>query len=216
VAGRLAERYHRPVVMISLDELGVKPGVGSARSVPGFNLFEALNACSRHLAGFGGHAAAAGLQIEEMNLDGFRAEFCEYAATEIPAEDRVAKLHIDVEAPLAQLTLKTVEQIEQLAPFGEGNHRPVLCSSGVELSDAPRRIGQGERHLSLKLKQHQTTLRALAFGKAEWADELAGAGGPLDVAFRPVINHYNGRRSVELHLVDWRKAEQPVGACEAS
>jgi single-stranded-DNA-specific exonuclease len=206
VAGRLAERYHRPVVLISLDELGVKPGIGSGRSVPGFNLFEALQACSQRLAGFGGHAAAAGLQIAEVDIDGFRAEFCEYAAGEIDAEQRVASLHIDVEAPLAQLTLKTVEQIEQLAPFGEGNARPVLCSSGVVLAEPPRRMGEGERHLSLRLKQEQATLRAVAFGKAEWADELGKAAGPLDVAFRPVINQYKGRRNVELHLVDWRPA----------
>jgi single-stranded-DNA-specific exonuclease len=206
VAGRLAERYHRPVVLISLDELGVKPGVGSARSVAGFNLYQALQACSGHLAAFGGHAAAAGLKIEEARIEAFRAEFCEYAAGEIADEDRVADLHIDVEAPLAQLTLKTVEQIEQLAPFGQGNARPLLCTSGIELADAPRRMGEGERHLSLRLKQQQTTIRAVAFGKAEWAEELEQVAGPLDVAYRPVINQYNGRRSVELHLVDWRPA----------
>ena len=71
-------------------------------------------------------------------------------------------------------------------------------------------MGSGERHLSLKLKQHQAVLRAVAFGKAEWADELEKLDGPLDIAFRPVINHYRGRRSVELHLVDWRLAASPV------
>ena len=74
MAGRLAEKHHRPVVLISWDPMGVKPGVGSARSVPGFNLYAALEACSQHLLGHGGHAAAAGLRIEEDKLDAFRAD----------------------------------------------------------------------------------------------------------------------------------------------
>ena len=198
--------------MISLDELGVKPGTGSARSIPGFNLYEALTACSQHLVGYGGHAAAAGLRIDEAALENFRAEFCEYAAANVASEDIVASLEIDVEAPFSQLTLKAIEQVEQLAPFGEGNPRPLLCSSSVELVDAPRRMGEGERHLSLKIKQHQVSLRAVAFGKGEWADDLQQAGGPLDIAYRPVINQFRGRRTVELHLVDWRLAKQPVRA----
>ncbi|MEQ8791322.1 MAG: single-stranded-DNA-specific exonuclease RecJ [Pirellulaceae bacterium] len=214
VAGRLAERYHRPVVMISLDELGVKPGIGSARSIPGFNLYDALTACAPRLVGYGGHAAAAGLRIDEAEVEGFRAEFCEFAAANVTAESRVASLHIDVEAPLSQLTLRTIEQMEQLAPFGEGNPRPLLCTSGVELVDAPRRMGEGARHLSLKVRQQNLNLRAVAFGKAEWAEEIEKAAAPLDIAYRPVINQFRGRRSVELHLVDWRVAKQdaPVGA----
>ena len=88
VAGRLAEKFHRPVVLVALDELGVKPGVGSARSVPGFNLHEALANCTQHLLSHGGHAAAAGLKIDETNLDAFRSDFCEYAASGISAEQR--------------------------------------------------------------------------------------------------------------------------------
>jgi single-stranded-DNA-specific exonuclease len=212
VAGRLAERYHRPVVMISLDELGVKPGIGSARSIPGFNLHDALTACSQRLVGYGGHAAAAGLRIDEAEVEGFRAEFCEYAAANVAAEHRVASLYIDVEAPLSQLTLNTVQQMEQLAPFGEANPRPLLCTSGVTLDGPPRRMGEGERHLSLKVRQQDLSLRAVAFGKAEWADEMEKAAAPLDIAYRPVINRYRGRRSVELHLVDWRVAKETAPA----
>jgi single-stranded-DNA-specific exonuclease len=216
VAGRLAEKYHRPVVLIALDQLGVKVGCGSARSACGLNLHEALAACTHHLVSHGGHAAAAGLKIEESNVEAFRADFCEYAASETTAADRVAELKIDVEAPLSQLTLKTVQQIEQLSPFGQSNPRPLLCSTGVELTEPPRRMGSSQRHLSLKLRQHGVTLRAVAFGQGDWADELAQLDGPIDIAYRPVINDYRGRQSVELHLVDWRAARDPVAVASAN
>jgi single-stranded-DNA-specific exonuclease len=213
VAGRLAEKYYRPVIIISLDQVGVKPGIGSARSACGLNLHAALHACGEHLLAYGGHAAAAGLKVEESKIDRFRADFCEYAASEIAEEDRVAEIRIDAEAPLSQLTLRTVQQIEQLAPFGTGNPRPVLSASDVRLAEAPRRMGGGERHLSVKLNQHGVVLRAVAFGHADWADELVETNGPIEIAYRPVINDFRGRRSVELHLVDWRT---PVGpACRA-
>lgn len=210
VAGRLAEKYHRPVILIAWDTLGVKPGLGSARSVPGFNLHAALVACSEHLVTFGGHAAAAGLTIQPDRVDAFRQDFCEYAATHIQAEDRIAELHIDAEAPLSAFTLNVADQIEQLAPFGQCNARPLLCASGITLAEPPRQIGAEGRHLALRLRQHEVVLRAVAFGGGEWADELAALQAkPLDIAFRPVINTFRGRRSVELHLVDWRPAALP-------
>ncbi len=205
VAGRLAEKYHRPVVLVSWDQLGVKPGIGSARSVPGFNLHQALQACDEYLLSHGGHTAAAGLKIQEDKFEGFRAAFGEVAAAEISEEQRVAELRVDAEFPLSAFNRETVHLIERLAPFGEGNARPLLCSSGVSLAEPPRTIGSGGRHLSLKLSQHDVTLRAVAFGGGEWAEQLAAVDRPLDVAFRPVINTFRGRRNVELHLVDWRK-----------
>ena len=204
VASRLVDKHHRPVVMISLDQLGAKPGVGSARTISGLNLHQALAACSEHLVGFGGHAAAAGLQIEESQVDAFRDAFCEQVAAEVSQEDRVAEVRIDAEAPLSQLTLKTVEQIETLAPFGNSNPRPILCCSDIRLRDAPRRMGGGDRHLSVKLTQGNATLRAVAFGQGDWADELSAVDGPVEIAYRPVLNTFKGRTSVELHLVDWR------------
>ncbi|MEN6450765.1 MAG: single-stranded-DNA-specific exonuclease RecJ [Thermoguttaceae bacterium] len=204
VAGRLADRFHRPVVMISWDKAGMRPGVGSARSVPGFDLHAALADCGDFLVTHGGHAAAAGLRIEEPQLAGFRAAFCEVAASRIPEDERVAELFIDVEAPLSAFTLDAVRQLERLSPFGHGNARPLLCTTGVTLSGPPKPLGASGHHLALNLAQHGVTLRAVAFGGGEWADELAAVEGPLDVAFRPVINAFRGRQSVELHLVDWR------------
>lgn len=204
VAGRLAEKYQRPTILIAQDQLGIKPGVGSCRSVPGFDLHAALARCSEYLIGHGGHAAAAGLTIDDRQVDEFRHAFCEVVEQEITEELRIAELNIDAEAPLSAFTLRVVDQIEQLGPFGQANLRPLLCTSGVSLAEPPRPIGSGGHHLALKLTQHNVTLRAVAFGGGEWAEEIATAGRPLDVAFRPVINTFRGRRNVELHLVDWR------------
>src|SRR5262249_10161429 len=98
VARRRAEKYHRPVILIAQDEIGVKPGIGSCRGVPGFNLHEALAACSPLLISHGGHAAAAGLKIEDANVDAFREAFCEYAAGQLSEAQRTAELWIDGEA----------------------------------------------------------------------------------------------------------------------
>ncbi len=207
VAGRLADKYHRPVVLISLDQLGLKPATGSARSPNGLNLHAALAACGEHLAGYGGHAAAAGLRIEEARIDAFRQAFCETCEALAPAGSRVGEIRIDAEGPLAQLTKQTVQQIESLAPFGCGNPRPVLCATGVRLAEPPKRMGEGEKHLAVKLTQHRTTLRGVAFGQGEWTDELAAINAPLDIAFKPVINTFRDRQSVEVHLVDWRVSD---------
>jgi single-stranded-DNA-specific exonuclease len=170
-------------------------------------LHAALQSCSEHLLGFGGHAAAAGLQINESRIDAFRQAFCEAAESETPAGSRVGEIRIDAEAPLAQLTPQIVQQIESLAPFGCGNPRPVLCATGVRLAEPPKKMGDKERHLSLKLVQYRTTMRAVGFGHAEWAEELAATSAPLDIAFKPTINEFRGRQTVEAHLVDWRVSE---------
>jgi single-stranded-DNA-specific exonuclease len=208
VAGRLVERHHRPVVLVAWDKFGARPGIGSARSVPGFNLVGALRACRQHLVSFGGHAAAAGLKIERRNVESFRRDFCDYAAAEITQGQRTAELWIDAEAPLNAFTLKVVRQMEQLAPFGQGNPRPMLCTSGVRLAEPPRPMGTGGHHLSLQLVQHDVRLRAVAFGAGDRADELTNLEGPIDVAFRPMINAFRGRQSVELHLTDWHRSDE--------
>jgi len=204
VAGRLAEKYQRPVVLIAWDPLGIKPGHGSARSVPGFNLHAALECCAEHPLSYGGHAAAAGLTIVPGNLDAFRSDFCQVAAGLIADEGRVPELFIDAEAPLSVFSERIVRQIEQLAPFGHSNHRPVLCATGVTLAEPAKPLGSSGRHLAVRLTQHRVTMRAVAFGCGERIAELTPAAGPFEVAFRPMINTFKGRSSVELQLVDWR------------
>lgn len=215
VAGRLTEKFHKPVILIALDRLGVKPGTGSARSVPGVELHRALAACTQHLVGHGGHAAAAGLKIEERKVDDFRADFCEFVAAEQNRPTAGPELLIDAETPLSVLTLAAIEQIEQLGPFGQANPRPTFCATGLTLDEPPKKIGGGQRHLSLKLSQHRNSMRAVSFGNADWAEELEKLDGPIDVAFRPVINEFRGRRTVEMQLLDWR-ASTTAATREAS
>jgi single-stranded-DNA-specific exonuclease len=207
VAGRLAEKFHRPVILISLDKLGVKPGTGSARSAAGLDLHATLSECRDTLITCGGHAAAAGLKIAEENVEDFRNRFCELASSRLGVKPRRAELWIDAEILLASLTLETVRAIERLAPFGQGNHRPLFCASGVSLAEEPKRIGGGGRHLALRWSQHGVALRAVAFGAGDRFDELLPSSGPFDIAFRPIINSFRGRHSVEMHLTDWRVSQ---------
>ena len=160
----------------------------------------AASTLSRH----GGHEAAAGLTIDESAIDAFRNDFCAYAERIISVEERIAELFVDAETPLAALTHQTVRQIESLAPFGRGNERPMLCTSDVRLAEPPRRIGTTGQHLSLRLEQHGVALRAVAFGGGDWEQDLDRRNGPLAVAFKPVINSFRGRQTVEMH--------SPIGA----
>jgi single-stranded-DNA-specific exonuclease len=204
VAGRLADRWHRPVVMIARDPLQGGPAVGSVRSVPGFDVLAAVKACSMHLLGCGGHAAAAGLQVDDAKIDDFRRAFVAEVEARMPESLRRAQLTLDGETSLAALTLDTVEQLERLAPFGEGNRRPLLCASGVTLAEPARTIGQSGKTLQLQLRQHGAKIRGVAFGGGDWLPHLPAPGQPFHVAFRPKINEYRGRRSAEVEVVDWR------------
>jgi single-stranded-DNA-specific exonuclease len=206
VAGRIAERYNRPTVIISLDKADSMPATGSARSACGVALHEVLADCGEHLIGHGGHAAAAGLRIVPEKVADFRQAFCRRVAELVDVKKAVPEVVIDAETPFSQLTARVVHQIEMLAPFGQGNPRPTLCATDVQLDGPPKKMGGGDRHLSLRLKQQLTTLRAVAFGKGEWADELENVDR-VDVAFRAVINDFRGYKNVELHLVDWKPSK---------
>lgn len=213
VAGRLADKYAKPVLVISLDTTGNKPAVGSGRAGAAcFDLHDALEQCSGRLIRFGGHRAAAGLTIAEDQIDRFRSEFFEAVAQQVVDTEVTPEILIDAQAPLGQLNLQTVTQIEQLSPFGQGNPRPVLCSSGVTLAEPPRRMGSGERHLTVRLQQHNIQIRAVAFGQGDWCEGMLACNGPIDIAYRPVINDFAGRRNVEIQLVDWR----PSHPCPAT
>lgn len=209
VAGRLAEKYHRPTIVIALDTIGRKAAVGSARSACGVNLHECLEACRPYLVSCGGHAAAAGLRVEESRLEAFRQAFCEVVAERLQGVSLEPELHIDAEAVLPQLDIATVTQLDKLGPFGSQNPRPVLAATGVSLVEAPRTMGSGDRHFSARFTQHGSTIRAVAFGKAEWIEPLTAAGRHVDIAFRPTINDYNGYRQVQLQVIDWRPSTAP-------
>lgn len=215
VAGKLAEKYHRPVVLIALDKLGTQPGTGSARSPNGVNLHEAFQQCAAWLISGGGHAAAAGLRIEESQLSAFRSAFLEAVAEQSSELDPTPEIHFDAEATLGQLDLATVHQIEQLAPFGMGNPRPTFCAMQVSLVEPAKLLGTSGRHLTLQLTQHGARMRAVAFGQAdEWLPRLEQVSSTIDLAFRPVINEFRGYRKVEMQLVDWRLEESTQSVAE--
>lgn len=208
VAGRLAEKHHKPVVLVALDKLGTKPGTGSGRSPNGVNLHAAFLECREWLVTGGGHAAAAGLRIEETNLNGFRNAFMEAVAEQSSELDCEATIVFDAEATLDQLNLHAVTQIEQLAPFGNSNNRPMFCAMNVEIAEPPKVIGASGKTLSMKLAQFGKRIRAVAFGQAEeWMPRFEELTGNIDIAFRPVINEFGGFKRVEIQLADWRVHE---------
>ncbi|QDT07837.1 Single-stranded-DNA-specific exonuclease RecJ [Rubripirellula lacrimiformis] len=211
VAGRLAEKYAKPVLVISQDAAGKVDAVGSGRvGGTNINLYEALAECSERLVRFGGHKAAAGLTIDERQLDAFRGDFCEAVARQWAENDVVPEIVIDAEAPLGQLNLESIKQIEMLAPFGAGNPRPILCCRDVRLDTPATLMGKTKAHLTVNLRQGNKVIRAVAFGCSEWCDELNTTDGPIEIAYRPVINEFRGFRKVEIHLVDWQPTKKPA------
>ena len=205
VAGRLAEKYGKPVFVISLDSAGKGEATGSGRAGGmKINLYEALEDCSETLVRFGGHKAAAGVTLDERKIEAFRGAFCEAVSRQCEDLDLVPELRIDAEMPISQLNLNVVKQIEMLAPFGQGNPRPLLYCGSVSLDEPARKMGGGDRHLTLNLCQGSKTIRGVAFGAGEWCDEINETEGPIEIVYRPVINEFRGFRKVEIQLVDWR------------
>ena len=204
VASRIAEQFEKPSVLIALREDG--KGQGSARSWAGFDLYSGIAACTDSLLGFGGHKAAAGLQISADRVDEFRQSLAVWTAANFHPDASALDLKIDAEVLLSEVTRRAVQELQLLGPFGEANPQPRFAASSVELAGAPRTMGDGDQHLALKLRQHRTVIRAVAFGRGEWAREIAAVDGPISVCFAPVINTFRGFERVELKLIDWNAA----------
>jgi single-stranded-DNA-specific exonuclease len=198
VAGRLAEQYGRPCLMISV---GRETATGSGRSAAGVRLHEALAECGEELLSHGGHAAAAGFRLRPDRIDSFRERFCAATAGRLPAGPAAPRLVLDAEVPLATLTHRLVKHLDALEPYGSGNPRPRFLATDLKLASEPRKIGGGERHLSFRVAQGATILRAVGWGLAERADELTAAGRCC-LAFVPRINEWNGYSSVEIEVAD--------------
>lgn len=207
VATRVAEHFEKPTLLLHISPDG-KTAAGSGRSYAGFDLHAGLEACADWLIGFGGHKAAAGVRLELEKLDGFRDAFCAYIAKHHQPEPYEFEMQIDAEVRLADVTWQAVKELDRIGPFGQGNRRPVFAATQVELASPPRTMGDGDRHLDLRIKQHNVTMRAIAFGRGEWAEEIAGAKGPLSIGFTAGINRFRGRENVELKLEDWQAGER--------
>jgi single-stranded-DNA-specific exonuclease len=210
VASRIVETFYRPTVLISTPasdggrrttEDGPCPAQGSARSIPGFPLRSALQACSRHLVKFGGHKMAAGITIEPAKIDQFAAEFEAYAGSNLTQDDVIAKLHIDAVAPLAEFSKDLVGQLQVLGPFGAGNPEPVFATKGVRLACPPRKVGARLDHLQLAITDNSGSVRCIGFSMAQFDKKLLDREF-FNVAYHPHINTYNGYSNVEFILAD--------------
>jgi single-stranded-DNA-specific exonuclease len=208
VASRLVERHHRPVVVISLD--GEGGGRGSGRSIPGFDLLAALEACGEHLEGFGGHRAAAGLTIRAENLERFREAFAAHARSLLGPEDLRRTERIDAMVGGVGLGLDLAEELGQLAPFGMGNPGVRLLVPSARVSDV-QPMGEG-KHARFSLHSGAHRALGVAFGRATLGVEDEDV---LDAAVRLEVNHWNGSvepRVVlrELHPLEEPDPEQPA------
>jgi single-stranded-DNA-specific exonuclease len=200
VASNLVERYHKPVVLIALEG---DEGHGSARSVPYFPMHEALAACGEHLLSHGGHAMAGGIKITAQSVPAFTDAFVRHANNTLSGSALRPRLHIDGEVDLHDLDEATVTALHRLQPFGAGNPKPILATDWVELADDPRCVGKSGEHLQLSVRQNGSLLRGIAFRAAEHADALKDHRR-CRLAFEPIINEFQGRRRVELQVVDFK------------
>jgi single-stranded-DNA-specific exonuclease len=210
VASRIAERYHRPAVLIALDG---DEGSGSGRSIPGFDLLAGLTAASDDLERYGGHRAAAGLTIAAGRVEAFREAFCAHAAATLRPEDLVRRERIDAIVPGDALDLGLAEELARLEPFGAGNP-PVSLLVPAALCDDPRPMAEG-KHVAFTLHAGGARSRCVSFGRG--ASLPAEPGCPVDAAVRLEVNRYNG--AVEPRLVLRHAAEpasRPGDRCSAS
>ncbi len=198
-ASRVVERFHRPAVLIAVRE-GL--GRGSARSIEGFHLFDALAECSGHLARFGGHKHAAGVSIEPSQLEGFREAFAKVAASRLNDADLTPRCRIDAEVQAHELNEAALEGLNLLAPFGQGNPEPIFALRQQRSSTQvlPDKSGRGAGHLKLRL-QAAPHLDAIGFGMAE---RVAVGKEPVDLAFQLCADEWRGVRRLSLKLKDLR------------
>jgi single-stranded-DNA-specific exonuclease len=207
VAGRLAEQYARPVVLIARPAGAAVVG-GSGRAGSDVPLHEALAGCADCLVSHGGHAAAAGVKLHAASVAAFRDRFVERVRTYFPdGEPPPPRLVLDEEIPLAALTGGLVKEIDKLEPYGAENPRPRFLAAELTLDGEPKLMK--ERHLSFFVRQGASRVRAVAWNAAERAEELKSAGGAVCLAFTPRMNEWNGYRRMEAEVLDFQAGAVP-------
>jgi single-stranded-DNA-specific exonuclease len=197
VASRIKEEFHRPTVIIAMEN-GV--GKGSARSIFNFDLYENLTKCAHHLDGFGGHPMAAGLTISKSNLPLFRESFITLANNALSDSDLVGTLTIEAEMKLSEINGRFMEFLSKLAPFGPGNMRPQFVSRKVEIAGNPRLVGNGD-HLKFSAMQNGKAFGAIAFNMGKYYSDLLSSK-PFDLAYVVEENEWQGRKSIQLNIRD--------------
>jgi single-stranded-DNA-specific exonuclease len=210
VAARLVEEYGRPAIVIGFED-GV--GRGSARTVGGFHVLDAMRGAGEHMTRFGGHAQAAGCEVELEKVGALRTAVCAHAR-EMLAETNgypVQELAIDAEIAFGDVGRELMAWVDRLEPFGEGNPTPIFAARDLRLAEPPRVVGRDGTHLLLRLRRDSHVLKAMAFRLASRVGELA-LGKPLDAAFTPRWNTFRGETNLELVLHDFRAASPPTPA----
>ncbi len=197
VASRIVEEFYRPTALICVKD-GV--GKGSARSIPGFDLYKGLAACADLLTEFGGHTYAAGFTIAENNIPRFRDKLSSLVLEQFGNQGFVRTLTVDSAVTLDDLTIDLMQELEKLAPFGQGNPEPRLGARGLEVLSA--RI-VGNNHLKLRLRQQGgTAFDAIAFNRGSLLGKQVRDGARLAAVFTPRLNAWNGKTTVELDIRD--------------
>lgn len=200
VASRVVERIHRPVVMIAVGEEG---GRGSARSIPGFHLLDAIRAGRRHLGRFGGHRQAAGMDIAVDSIPAFRAAFNEAARAALDGQQPRPRHRPDIDLPLVEADVELVRWLRYLGPHGIGNPGPLFRTRGVTL-DGGREVGAN--HLKVTLRTGGARLDAIGFNMADRHRLERLATGQWDVLYRLERNEWKGRITAQAKLVDLRES----------
>ena len=197
VASRLAERFNKPTVVLSMDG---DVSYGSGRSIPGFDLLSALEKCESVFMKFGGHRQAAGLTMKTANIAEFRSMLTRHADEVLGPDDLVPSLPIDGEMPFEQITSQVIEDLKLFEPFGSSNQKPVFVASEVAISDGPYLLK--EKHLRMSVKQSGRIFRAVAWRGAGWFKFLKEHRDRVNIAFSLVENHFRGETTTELSIAD--------------
>ncbi|HEU5088376.1 MAG TPA: DHHA1 domain-containing protein, partial [Roseiflexaceae bacterium] len=202
VAARLVDELARPVLLIGHDERGSR---GSARSVPGFNIVEALTTCADLLERYGGHSAAAGFTIKSEHIPALEERLLAYAAERLPNNPTLT-LEVDADVPLASLSWELLAQLGTLEPFGQGNPQPVLQSSRVRVVGAWTRGAEGQ-HLKLRVDDGQggAVHDAIAFRLGKLAPYFSRHPW-IDIAYTFEEHEWQGNRGLQLVIKDLRRA----------
>jgi len=196
VAGRLTEEYYKPAIVI---RTGDRYCGGSSRSIPEFNMIDALNKCSHLLTRFGGHSRAAGLSLYTRDLPQLKQALLEIAAEELEGVDLRPRMDIDAETTLPDLAGDTYPTIQKMAPFGQGNPVPTFLSRKVEVVSSST-MGNDNSHLRMKVKQGSMLFDAVGFGLGNYINEVSKF---IDIAYNLELDHWNGQSRLRLNILDF-------------
>ena len=202
VAAKLAEKFYRPAILISLVE-GM--GKGSARSIPSFNLVKAMTQCSEYLVQYGGHAYAAGLNIKEERVDDFRKAMNKVGDEYLTADSLVAQVKVDATLRMEDITQEFYGEMEILEPFGQMNKVPVFISREVRARDV-KFVGREDNHVRFRAFQGNQCRNVIGFNLAH-AFQSIDASEPVDIVYELRRNTWGGRNSIEMKLLDLRSSE---------